>query len=52
MTEKLVTYALGREVGVADRVDIDQILAELDNQGGGLRDLIRLIVMSELFQNN
>ena len=52
LTEKLVTYALGREVGVADRVDIDQILAELDNQGGGLRDLIRLIVMSELFQNN
>ncbi len=52
LTEKLMTYALGREIEVGDRPAIDQILAELQQTKGGLRDLIRLIVLSEPFLNN
>ena len=52
LTEKLMTYALGRELEVGDRPGIDQILTELDRTKGGLRYLIHLVVLSELFQNN
>ncbi|MEM6688677.1 MAG: DUF1592 domain-containing protein [Planctomycetota bacterium] len=52
LTEKLMSYALGRELEVADRPSIDKILAELDNKNGGLRDLINLIVLSEPFLSN
>jgi hypothetical protein len=52
LTEKLMTYALGRELEVGDRPSVDQILAELDGRKGGLRDLMRLVVLSKPFQNN
>ena len=52
LTEKLMTYALGRGLGVGDRPAIDEILTELQKQKGGLRDLIRLIVLSEPFLGN
>ena len=52
LTEKLMTYAIGREVEVGDRPAIDEILAELHGNKGGLRDLIRLVVMSKSFLNN
>ena len=52
MTKKLMTYALGRELEVADRPSVDHILSKLDEKQGGLRDLIRLVVLSEPFQNN
>ena len=52
LNEKLMTYALGRELEVGDRPGIDQILTELDRTKGGLRYLIHLVVLSELFQNN
>ncbi len=32
-----------------DRPEIDRIVAELGKQGGGLRDLIKLVVTSERF---
>ena len=51
-TEKLVTYALGRELEIGDRPTTDRILAELTRTRGGLRDLIRLVVLSEAFENN
>ena len=50
--EKLLTYALGREIEVGDRPGVDEILAELDAKNGGLRDLIHLVALSNQFQNN
>ena len=52
LTQKLMSYALGRELEVGDRPGIGEILTELRATNGGLRDLIRLIVLSESFQNN
>ena len=52
LTEKLMTYALGRELDVGDRPSVDEILAQLDGKNGGLRDLISLIVLSKPFLSN
>ena len=52
LTEKLMAYALGRELEVTDRPDIDEILMKLKSQDGGLRDLILLIVQSKAFGRN
>ena len=52
LTEKLLTYALGRELEVGDRPSVDNILAQLDDKNGGLRDLIRLVVLSKSFLCN
>ena len=51
ITEKLLTYALGRQLDINDRPGVDHILSQLD-EGHGLRDLIQLIVGSETFQKN
>ena len=48
-TEKLLTYASGRRPEPPDRAEIDRIVAELGNGGNRLRDLIRLVVRSEIF---
>ena len=52
LSEKLMTYALGRELEIGDRPSIDEILAELDGKKGGLRELIRLVVLSKPFLIN
>jgi hypothetical protein len=52
LTEKLLTYALGRELEIGDRPATDKIIAELAEKKGGLRDLIRLVILSELFEKN
>lgn len=52
MTEKLMTYALGRELEIGDRPAIDKILKELSTSKGGLSDLIRQIALSDPFQSN
>jgi mono/diheme cytochrome c family protein len=51
MVEKLTAYALGRPLTFGDRVDLDQITARFRRGGDGLRDLIRLIVESNLFHS-
>ena len=50
MTHKLASYALGRPITFSDRSEVDRISTELREEGGGLRDLILLIVKSDLFQ--
>ena len=50
LTRKLMTYGLGRRMGFADRDAIQHIAESVQKQGYGLRDLIHLIVQSELFQ--
>jgi hypothetical protein len=52
LTEKLMTYAIGRELEIGDRPAIDEILAELNSKNGGLRDLVRLVVLSKPFLSN
>ena len=52
LAEKLMTYALGRELEIGDRPAIDEVLAELVENNGGLRDLIRSMVTSEPFTRN
>ena len=52
LTEKVLTYALGRQLEIGDRPATDQILAELNAKNGGLRDLIRWVVLSEPFGKN
>jgi hypothetical protein len=51
VTEKLVTYATGQPVGVADRGEIDRILAETRASDHGLRSLVHAVAASELFRN-
>ena len=50
LTEKLLTYALGRGVEYFDATEIDRIVAEADQEGAGLRDLVCSIVESVPFQ--
>ena len=52
LTEKLMTYALGREVEVGDRPAIDRICEDMAEPGKGLRDLIQAVVGSESFLKN
>ena len=52
VTEKLLSYALGRELEIGDRPSVDLILTELEGKNGGLHDLIRLVILSKAFQNN
>ncbi len=51
LTSKLLTYATGRAMDVADRPEIDRIATELEKQGGGLLDLMQLVVTSRTFLN-
>ncbi len=52
LTEKLLTYAVGRELEFGDRPTVDAVLGELKQNEKGLRDLIRLVVLSETFRKN
>jgi len=52
LTEKLMTYALGRELDLRDRSTIDGIVDELDERDGGLADLVEAIVVSDTFGRN
>ncbi|GAB5560049.1 MAG: DUF1592 domain-containing protein [Synoicihabitans sp.] len=50
LTEKITTYALGRELAFSDRPAIDEMVEELAHRGGGLQDLVEIIVTSETFR--
>jgi len=51
LTEKMLTYALGRKLTFSDRPTVRQILEELEERGNGLRDLVELVVLSDAFQS-
>lgn len=48
---KLLAYALGRQLTPADRPHIDQILEEAAKNGDGMRDILRLVVLSPAFRS-
>ncbi|MDB4538105.1 DUF1588 domain-containing protein, partial [Akkermansiaceae bacterium] len=50
LTEKLLTYAIGRGVEFYDAPTIDAIMAQLVREGGGMKDLIYAIIESVPFQ--
>ena len=49
LTQKLLTYGSGRILEPVDRGEVDRIVVELAAQSGGIRDLIKLVVQSEVF---
>lgn len=51
MVHKLATYALGRPLTFGDRSRVDQITADVRNQGDGLATMVTILVNSELFQS-
>ena len=52
LTEKLLTYATGRLLERSDKASVDGIVEMLEREGGGLRDLVLLVVESDAFRRN
>jgi hypothetical protein len=50
LTDRLLTYACGRRFDAADGPGIDVIATAAARSGGGLRDLVELVVLSEAFR--
>ena len=50
LTEKMLTYALGRGVEYYDAPTVDDIMAQLEKEGGGMKDLIYSLTESVPFQ--
>ena len=50
LTEKMLTYAIGRELSFRDRSQVEAIANSLAEKGLGLRDLVELVVLSEAFR--
>ena len=51
LVHKLTAYALGRPLTFGDRSEIEDLTARFRRRGDGLRDLIQLIVSSNLFNS-
>lgn len=51
MVDKMMTYALGRPMAFSDRAQIDQLTSHWRKGGDKIRDLIHLVVASELFHS-
>jgi hypothetical protein len=49
MVHKLSSYALGRPMSFSDRGEIDKMTKELRDSGDGLKDLVSIVIRSELF---
>ena len=49
LATKLLAYATGRRIEPAERPQIERIVEQLKQRGGGLRDLVHLVAESPLF---
>ena len=49
LTEKLMTYALGRQLAFTDRQDLDQVIKQVAAKGYGFRELVHQVVQSNPF---
>ncbi|MDG2168199.1 MAG: DUF1592 domain-containing protein [Opitutales bacterium] len=49
LTNKMLSYALGRRLEITDRPEVDRILDTLAENEGGFRDLVYLVITSEAF---
>jgi len=50
LATKLLVFFTGREMGFSDRAAIDRIVEQSAARGHGVRDLIELVVTSEIFR--
>lgn len=50
LTEKLLTYGLGRGLGFSDRSAVEEIVADVRGRGYGFRGLVQAVVGSEVFR--
>jgi hypothetical protein len=50
LARKLLTYAIGRRIGFADRPAIERIVNRTSQHGYGFRTLVHEVLQSELFQ--
>jgi len=46
---KMLAYSSGRILESTDRGDVDEIVRKLQDKGNGIRDLIKLVVQSDVF---
>ena len=51
LTQKLLIYATGRQLEAVDRGEVERIVAALGERGDRLRDLVHLVVESDIFLN-
>ena len=49
VAEKMLTYASGRILEASDRGEVNRIVSELGRNGYRLRDLVHLVVQSDIF---
>ena len=49
LTEKLLSYSSGRLMEPSDRGEVDRIVDDLNKANGGVRDLIKIVVQSQVF---
>ncbi|MCM8530698.1 MAG: DUF1592 domain-containing protein [Lentisphaeraceae bacterium] len=49
---KMASYALGRPLSFSDYADIDELTMKVRKNGDGLKDLIKLLISSEIFQTH
>ncbi len=49
LASKLLTYALGRELGLEDQPVIQSAVAYMEKEGRTLKSLIRFIITSDAF---
>lgn len=49
LTQRLLTYGLGRELGFSDRPAVADIVRKTSEKGNGLRTLVKEIILSEIF---
>ena len=52
LTKKMLTYAIGRKLNSGDRLVVDGMVEEMNNSGGGLRDLVKQVALSKAFRQN
>mgnify|MGYP002630144238 CR=1 FL=1 len=51
LTEKMMVYATGRKLEATDRGEINRIITKVGEKQNRLRDLVHLVVKSDLFLN-
>ena len=51
LTEKLLSYSSGRMMEPVDRGEVERIVDDLSKVNGGIRDLIKMVVQSQIFLN-
>lgn len=50
LATKLLIFATGREMGFSDRPIIDRVVEQAKAKGYGVRDILELVVLSEIFR--